>query len=89
MEQRGMQILIWKEPFRNSVSRWSAASQAGLMLVHRYALSDNNKHTPVLVQGSVCEAPPSTEGSKTANAATAKLQWLLTGKLLPSFPAPG
>lgn len=71
VEQRGMLSLIWKESFRNSGSRWSAASQARLMLVHRFALSDNNKHMPVLVQGWVCEAPPSTEGIKTANTATA------------------
>lgn len=51
MEQRGMLSLIWKESFRNAGSRWSAASQALLMLVHRYALSDNSKHMPVLVQG--------------------------------------
>lgn len=87
MEQRGMLILIWKESFRNSMSRWSAASQAGLILVHRYALSDNNKHVPVLVQGSVCEAPPRTEGRKTANA-TAIAAVVPHSEAAAIFPSP-
>lgn len=88
MEQRGMLSLIWKESFRNSGSRWSAASQARLMLVHRYALSDNSKHTPVLVQGWACKAPPSTEGSETAKSAMATAAVVPHCEAAATFPSP-
>lgn len=67
IEQRGMLSLIGKESFRNSGSRWSAASQAGLMLVRRYALSDDNEHTPVLVSGQLCKPAPSYRRKQDRN----------------------
>lgn len=88
MEQRGMLSLIWKECFRNSESRWSAASQARLMLVYRYALSDNSKHMPVLIQGWVCVAPPSTGGSKTTNSATGTAAVEPHCETAATFPSP-
>lgn len=72
MEQRGMLSLIWKESFRNSGSRWSAASQARLMLVRRYALSDDNKRL-FWFRGGCVNQLPAMRGSKTANTARAAL----------------
>lgn len=66
-EQRQMLSLIWKESFRNSGSRWSAASQSRLMLVCKYAFSDNNKQMPVLVEGWLCKPAPRYRRKQVSN----------------------
>lgn len=94
-EQRQMLSLIWKESFRNSGSRWSAASQASLMLVRKYALSDNNKHMAVLVEGWLCIPAPRDrrkQGSNYLHDCHGSWQWSwLPPRLAPLclWTAPG